>query len=317
MLTLYPPIEPYATGSLPVDAIHTLYYEESGNPKGIPVLFLHGGPGSGTDAKHRQFFDPKHYRIILHDQRGSGRSTPHACLENNTTWDLVDDIEKLRIHLKIDKWVVFGGSWGSTLSLTYAIKHPAQVLALIVRGIFLGRLKELHWFYQSGAHHLFPDIWQTFLKPIPESERGNMIEAYYKRLTSPDEKTRHEAAFAWSSWEGATLRLMFDKEMYRDFTGEHHADALARIECHYFINKNFFPTDNWILENTAKIRNIPTTIVHGRYDVICPLESAWDLHLALPEAEFFIIPDAGHSASEPGILDKLIAATDKFAKRTG
>lgn len=309
MHNLYPPIEPNSTGMLPVDNLHTIYYEESGNPKGQPVLFLHGGPGSGTDPKHRQFFDPKHYRIILQDQRGAGRSTPHACLEKNTTWDLVADIEKLREHLKVDKWVVFGGSWGSTLALTYAIQHPNRVSALIVRGIFLGRPKELHWFYQYGAHHLFPDVWETFLKPIPMNERGDLIKAYYKRLTSTDEKTRFDAAFAWSAWEAATLRLLFDEMMFLSFTREQHADALARIECHYFINNIFFPTPNWILENTAKIRHIPTTIIHGRYDVICPVENAWDLHLALPDAEFHIVPDAGHSASETGILHRLIEAT--------
>ncbi len=312
MRTHYPPLEPFATGLLPVDSLHTLYYEESGNPNGKPVLFLHGGPGSGCDPKHRQFFDPSTYRIILFDQRGAGRSTPHACLENNTTWHLTSDIEKLREYLKIEKWVVFGGSWGSTLSLTYAIQYPARVFALIVRGIFLCRPQEIQWFYQHGASLLYPDIWETFLNPIPENERGDMVNAYYKQLTSADEKIRQKAAYAWSAWEGATLRLMFDPQMFSSFTGEFHADALARIECHYFVNNSFYPSDNWILENVDKIRDIPTTIIHGRYDVICPLENAWALHRALPQAEFHIIPDAGHSANEAGILHHLIEATDRY-----
>lgn len=312
MRTLYPPIEPNQTGFLTVDSIHTLYYEESGNPDGQPILFLHGGPGSGIEAKHRRFFDPAYYRIILFDQRGAGRSVPHACLENNTTWHLVEDIEKLREHLHINTWIVFGGSWGSTLALTYAIQHPKAISALIVRGIFLCRHKELRWFYQYGAHHLFPDIWELFLKPIPEDERVDLIQAYYAKLTSQDTKIRQEAAFAWTAWEAATLRLLFDQELFLSFTADDHADALARIECHYFINKAFFPTDNWILENVDKIRHIPTTIIHGRYDIICPLENAWDLHRLLPQSQFFIVPDAGHAGSEPGILHQLIEATDRY-----
>lgn len=308
----YHPIQPYRTGFLKVDSIHTIYFEESGNPEGKPVLFLHGGPGSGTEEKHRRYFDPKAYRIILFDQRGSGKSTPHACLEANTTWDLIDDIEKLRTFLTIDKWVVFGGSWGSTLALAYAIEHPARVLALVVRGIFLCRPLELDWFYQYGAHLLFPDAWESYLEQIPEAERDNMIAAYYKRLTSEDPKTRENAAIAWSAWEAALLRLRFDPTLFSSFVTPHHADALARIECHYFINKAFFPTDNWILENAAKIRHIPCFIVHGRYDVVCPIDSAWQLHKQLPSAKLEIIPDAGHSASEPGIAEALIRATDSL-----
>lgn len=312
MKTLYPPLQPNSTGFLSVDPMHTLYFEECGNPKGKPILFLHGGPGSGIEEKHRQYFDPKIYRIILFDQRGCGKSTPHASIEANTTWDLVDDIEKLRKHLNVTQWVVFGGSWGSTLALTYAIKHPEVVLALIVRGIFLCRPQELQWFYQSGAHFIFPDAWENYLKPIPEKERGNMISAYFKRLTSSDPKIREEAAIAWSGWEGATLKLRFDPEIFSSFTASHHADAIARVECHYFMNNSFFPSDNWILENVSKIRHIPGIIVHGRYDIICPLDSAWQLHRAWPEAILEIIPDAGHAASEPGIVDALVRATDHF-----
>ncbi len=314
MRTLYPPIEPYKTEFLPVDAHHNLYYEECGNPKGKPVIFLHGGPGSGLEKHHRQYFDPQRYRIILLDQRGSGRSTPHASLENNTTWHLVDDMEKLREHLQVREWVVFGGSWGSTLALTYAIKHPTRVSALILRGIFLCRPQEIDWFYQSGAHHLFPDVWQTYLEAIPLDERGEMIHAYYRRLTSKDTKIRETAALAWTSWEAATLRLIFDPITFKSFTAAEHADALARIECHYFVNHAFFPTPNWILENIPSVRHIPATIIHGRYDVICPLENAWNLHLAWPEAKLIIVPDAGHSSSESGILHHLIEATDHYAK---
>ncbi len=312
MRSLYPPIKPYSTGFLPVDSIHTLYFEECGNPQGTPVLFLHGGPGSGLEEKHRQYFDPKAYRIILFDQRGSGQSTPHACLEANTTWDLVEDIEKIRRHLRVKKWIVFGGSWGSTLALTYAIKHPSTVNGLIVRGIFLCREEELHWFYQYGVHFTFPDAWEKYISPIPENERNNLIHAYHKRLTSSHANIRKEAAFAWSYWEGSALKLRFDPEVFASFISEEHADALARIECHYFVNKVFFPSDNWILDNVSILHGIPTIIVHGRYDMICPLENAWKLHKALPESTLHIIPDAGHAASEPGIVDALIHATDAF-----
>jgi proline iminopeptidase len=309
---MYPPIQPYRTGTLAVDRIHTLYFEECGNPKGKPILFLHGGPGSGIEEKHRQYFDPKVYRIILFDQRGSGKSTPHAALEANTTWDLVEDIEKLRDHLGITEWAVFGGSWGSTLSLVYAIMHPSKVRALVLRGIFLCRSVELQWFYQYGAHFLFPDIWEEYLQPIPEEERGDLMAAYYKRLTSNDPKIRETAAKAWSTWEGALIKLKFDPEIFSSFIAPHHADALARIECHYFVNKSFFPSDNWILENVEKIRHIPGVIVHGRYDIVCPLDNAWQLHKRWPEAKLEIIPDAGHAASEPGIADALIRATDSL-----
>jgi len=310
MRTKYPPIEPNNTGFLQVSKEHSLYWEESGNSKGKPVIFLHGGPGSGTDASHRCFFDPKVYRIILFDQRGSGKSLPYASLYENTTWDLVADIEKLRHHLNVDKWMVFGGSWGSTLAIAYAQTHPEQVLRLILRGIFLGTAQELRWFYQFGAHHIYPDEFEKFVKPIPEEERGALINAYYKRLTSPNLEERRGAAKAWSTWEGATLRLLFDPAIFTQFTEDHKADAIARIECHYFLNHCFFKTDTWLLDHVDKIRHIPSTIIHGRYDIICPFETAWRLHKAWPEAKLEIIKDAGHAAGEAGITDALIRATD-------
>ncbi len=313
MRTLYPEIEPNQTGFLKVDEMHSIYWEESGNPQGKPVLFLHGGPGGGTDPKNRRFFNPQAYRIILIDQRGAGKSTPHSCLINNTTWDLVADIEKVRLFLHIEKWVVFGGSWGSTLSLAYAETHPERVLALIVRGIFLCRKKELHWFYQFGAHHIFPDMWEKYLLPIPQEERGDLITAYSKRLNSLDPAVRKQAAKAWTEWEGAALKLRFDPKLFEEFTEDYKADAIARIECHYFLNGGFFKTDNYLLENISKIRSIPGVIVQGRYDIICPFESAWELHKAWPEASFEIIPDAGHAGSEPGITDALVRAADNYA----
>lgn len=312
MRTKYPPIEPFRTGYLQ-EGEHQIYWEESGNPKGIPVIFLHGGPGSGTEPNHRSFFNPKLYRIVLMDQRGSGKSKPHSCLKDNTTWHLVADIEKLRVHLRIDKWVVFGGSWGSTLSLAYAETHPTKVLGLILRGIFLGRKRELHWFYQYGAHFIFPDEWEKYIDPIPVEERHDLIQAYYRRLTSPDPAVRKIAASAWTCWEGATLKLIFDPNTFMQFTEDEHADALARVECHYFVNRCFFETDNWLIEKAGAIRNIPGHIIHGRYDIICPMENAWDLHKAWPEAQYTVIKDAGHAASEPGITDALIEATDSLA----
>ncbi len=312
--TSYPPIEPYHSGLLQVDATHNIYWEESGNPKGNPILFLHGGPGSGLNPSQRCFFDPSHYRIILIDQRGCGKSTPHASLENNTTWNLIEDIEKVRKLLQIESWIVFGGSWGSTLSLAYAETHPDKVKGLIIRGIFLCRKKEIHWFYKFGAHHLFPDEWEKYLAPIPEEERKDLVSAYYKRLTSPNPEIRLQAAKAWASWEAATLKLQFDAKTFADFTKDSASDAIARIECHYFMNNAFFKTDNWLIENVDKIRHIPAYIIHGRYDVICPLENAWELHKAWPEAILQIIPAAGHAGSEVGILDALVRATDDFRK---
>ncbi len=309
----YPPIEPYNTGFLPVSKEHTLYFEESGNPNGLPVVFLHGGPGSGTDPSHRCFFNPEKYRIVLFDQRGTGQSRPHSSLHENTTWHLVSDIEKIREHLKIDQWVVFGGSWGSTLALAYGETHPERTRALILRGIFLGRKKELHWFYQFGAHHIFPDEFEKYLKPIPPEERGDLMQAYYRRLTSDDPAVRKEAAKAWSTWEAAALRLIFDPELFSLFTEDKKADAIARIECHYFVNQCFFKTDNWLIEQIDQVRSIPAVIIHGRYDIVCPFENAWDLHKAWPEAKLEIIKDAGHAASEAGITDALIRATDALA----
>lgn len=314
MRTKYPPLKPNRMGKLDVGSGHSLYWEESGNPQGIPALFLHGGPGSGTDPSHRCYFDPKRYRIVLLDQRGSGRSTPHASLVDNTTWHLIEDLETLRCSLKIEKWLVFGGSWGSTLALSYAETHPQSVLALVLRGIFLGREKELYWFYQFGAHHIFADEWEKFLDPIPLEERGEMLKAYYRRLTSSDAAVRHRAAQAWSCWEGAALRLLFDPTLFQQFTEDRHADALARIECHYFLNRCFFKTDSWLLEHVGAVRKIPAVLIHGRYDIICPFETAWELHKAWPEAEFQVIADAGHAASEPGITDALIQATDRLAR---
>lgn len=310
----YPELEANFTGRLKVSEIHELYYEESGNPKGDPVVFVHGGPGGGSSPKNRRYFDPEHYRIILFDQRGCGQSTPHADLRDNTTWDLVEDMEKLRTHLKIEKWHVFGGSWGSTLSLAYAETHPAHVKSLCLRGIFLCRPKEIQWFYQKGASFIFPDFWDEYLKPIPAAERGDLVKAYYKRLTSEDRATRLEAAKAWSVWEGSTSRLYPDQDLMHDFNDPDFATAFARIECHYFTNNAFFKTDNWLIENVGAIKKIPTTIIQGRYDVVCPAESAWELHKAFPEAKMIMVPDAGHSAMEPGILKALVATMDEYRK---
>ncbi len=311
--TLYPSIEPYQTGYLSVGGGHQIYWEESGNPNGKPILFLHGGPGIGTSAYHRSFFNPDLYRIVLFDQRGCGKSLPFSELESNTTWDLVSDIELLRKHLNIDCWVVFGGSWGSTLGLTYAIEHPQSVKGLILRGIFLCRPKEIQWYYQTGADQIYPDEWEKYIAPIPPSERDDFVRAYYKRLTSEDEEERKIATQAWSGWEGSTSKLLFDPALFADFTADKSADSIARIECHYFIHHTFFETDNWIIENIDAIRNIPCIIVQGRYDIPCPIKSAWELHRAWPEAQLEIIPDAGHAATEPGILDALIRATDRFS----
>ncbi len=312
MKTLYNPIEPYDRGHLAVSKIHTLYYEQSGNPKGKPVVFLHGGPGGGLIPDYRRYFDPESYRVVLFDQRGSGQSTPHANLEDNTTWHLVSDIERLREHLGIENWQVFGGSWGSTLALAYAQTHPDRVRELVLRGIFLCRPKEIRWFYQEGASAIYPDVWEQYVNVIPVEERGDMLTAYYRRLTSDDEAVRLEAARAWSIWEGSTSKLFPDPDLINKFGEAQQALSLARIECHYFMNNAFFETDNYLIENVDKIRQIPAVIVQGRYDVVCPMMSAWELHRAWPEAELRIIKDAGHSAGEPGIVDALVDATDRF-----
>ncbi len=312
MKTFYSPIEPYDHGMLSVSPVHQLYYEQSGNPEGLPVVFLHGGPGGGTIPDYRRFFDPESYRIVLFDQRGSGQSTPHASLEENTTWHLVEDIERLREHLGVEDWVVFGGSWGSTLALAYAQTHPKKVRALVLRGIFLCRPKEIEWFYQEGASAIFPDVWEQYVAVIPEKERVDFLRAYHRRLTSEDEKVRLEAARAWSIWEGSTSKLFIDRNLIDHFGEAHLALSLARIECHYFINNAFFDTNNYLIENIDKIRHIPAVIVQGRYDVVCPMISAWELHRAWPEADLRITPDAGHSATEQGNINALVDATDNF-----
>jgi proline iminopeptidase len=312
--SLYPEIEPFDSGFLKVSALHTMYYELSGNPNGKPVVFLHGGPGGGTNAKCRRFFDPAVYRIVLFDQRGCGKSTPHAELTDNTTWDLVADMERLREHLAIDRWQVFGGSWGSTLALAYAQTHPGKVTELVLRGIFMLRRWELEWFYQKGCDALYPDAWETYLNAIPQDERGDLMKAYYKRLTGDDAQTRSDAARAWSVWEGATSFLWQDTSHIASSAEDEFALAFARIECHYFVNGGFFEHDDQLLRNVERIRAIPTVIVQGRYDVVCPLRSAWDLHRAWPEADLRIVQDAGHSAFEPGIMHELVEATDRFGR---
>ena len=314
MKTLYEPIEPFETGRLKVSPIHELYYEHCGNPNGKPVVFLHGGPGGGITPDYRRYFDPQIYRIVLFDQRGSGNSSPHASIEENTTWDLVADIERLREHLGIERWQVFGGSWGSTLALAYAETHPDRVTELVLRGIFLCRPQEIQWFYQQGASAIFADVWEEYLKVIPEAERGDMVSAYHRRLTSEDRSVRVEAARAWSIWEGSTSKLFFDPASIEKFADPEFALAFARIECHYFMNNSFFASDNYLIENVDRIRSIPAVIVQGRYDVVCPMTSAWDLHRAWPEAQLEIIQDAGHSITEPGIIDALVRATDRFGR---
>jgi proline iminopeptidase len=313
---LYPPIKAHRTGYLRVSPLHEIYYEESGNPRGKPAVFLHGGPGGGTDPRMRRFFDPKRYRIVLFDQRGCGKSRPHASLEENTTWHLVEDIERLREHLAIEKWQVFGGSWGSTLALAYAETHPQRVTELVLRGIFLLRRWELEWFYQNpgGAAALYPDLWERYIEPIPPAERTDLMRAYYARLTSSDPQVLERAAAAWSTWEGSTSFLRMNPGYVAKFAQGAYAAAFARIECHYFVNGGFFRSDNQLIEEIGRIRHIPAVIVQGRYDVVCPMKSAWDLHRAWPEADLRISADAGHSAFEPGNLHELISATQRFSR---
>jgi len=314
MRRLYPPLNPYVTHSIPVQAPHVLHVEECGSMHGIPALFLHGGPGAGCLPTHRRFFDPDRYRIILFDQRGAGRSTPHASLEHNDTPSLIADIEAIREHLGIERWLVFGGSWGSTLALAYAQAHPDRVSALVLRGIFLCRPRDIHWFYQSGADRLFPDYWADYLAPIPENERDDLVSAYHRRLTGDDELARMAAAKAWSTWEGRTATLRPDPDTVGFFADPHHALSIARIECHYFINKAFLAR-NQLLDGVERIRHIPTVLVHGRYDVVCPIEQAFALVERWPEARLEVIDDAGHAATEPGIIDALLRATDEMAER--
>jgi proline iminopeptidase len=312
--TLYPPVEPHAQGMLEVSSTHTIYWEESGNPKGKPAVFVHGGPGGGTDPKHRRFFDPSKYRIVLFDQRGCGKSTPHASLEDNTTWHLVSDMEKLREKLGIEKWLVFGGSWGSTLALAYAETHPERVSELVLRGIFLLRKWEIDWFYQEGASRMFPEAWAKYLEPIPAAERGDLLRAYHARLTGSDKDAALAAARAWSIWEGSTSCLFPDTDLVAKMGNAEFAIAFARIEAHYFVNNGFFEDPEQLLRDVSKLQHIPAVIVQGRYDVVCPAESAWDLSRAWPEAKLVIVPDAGHSAMEPGTLSELVGATDTFAR---
>lgn len=309
---LYPPINPYDSGMLDVGDGHQVYWEVCGNPKGKPVVFLHGGPGGGCGPSHRQLFNPEKYRIVLFDQRGCGRSLPHANLDANTTWDLVADIERLRVKLGIDKWQVFGGSWGSTLAIAYAETHPERVTEIILRGIFLLRQRELDWYYQEGASWLAPDRWEEFLAPIPEAERGDLMAAYHKRLTGDDEAAKLEAARAWSQWEAGTITLLPNQGMINQFGDAHFALAFARIENHYFVHKGFME-EGQLLANVARLKDIPGVIVQGRYDLATPARSAWELHKAWPTAQFHLVEAAGHAYNEPGILDKLIGATDAFA----
>jgi len=312
----YPPISPSATYDLAVGDGHRLYVEESGRADGIPALFLHGGPGAGSAPSHRRFFDPDRYRIVLFDQRGCGRSTPHASLEANTTWDLVADIERIRVRLGIDRWLLFGGSWGSTLALAYAQSHPDRVLALVLRGIFLCRDPEIHWFYQEGASWIFPDYWEGFLAPIPPDEREDLLGAYHRRLTGDNELARMAAAKAWSIWEGRTATLLESPDIQSQFSDPHLALSLARIECHYFVNQAFLGPGQ-LLRDAARLTGIPGVIVHGRYDLICPFRSAWELSRAWPGADLRVIADAGHSAFEPGIRAALVEATDRLAGQLG
>lgn len=314
MQQLFPALEPYRTHALEVADGHRLHVEECGNAQGLPVLFVHGGPGAGCEAYHRRFFDPERYRIVLFDQRGCGRSVPHAALEGNTTQNLVADIEQIRTTLGIDRWVVFGGSWGSTLGLVYAETHPRRVLGLILRGIFLCRPRDIHWFYQEGASYLLPEFWEDYLKIVPEDERENLVHAYYRRLTGANEVTRMAAARAWSLWEGRASTLLPKAAVVDHFANAHTALSLARIECHYFMHDSFLEP-NQILNNAGRLHAIPGIIVHGRYDIVCPVEQAWALHNAWPEARLEVIPDAGHSATEPGIVDALLTATNQFALR--
>ncbi len=313
-LGLYPAIEPFNQGRLAVGGGHEIYFEQCGRPDGEPVLVVHGGPGGGSNAAMRRYHDPEHYRIILFDQRGCGRSAPYASLENNTTWDLVADMERLREHLGVARWQLFGGSWGSTLSLAYAETHPERVTALILRGIFLLRRREVEWFYQDGCGWIFPEAFQAYQSVIPPAERGDMIAAYHRRLTDADPAIRLAAAKAWSVWEGTTLSLLQDDRRIETFGADAYALAFARIECHYFVNRGFFERDGQLLANAGAIKDIPGVIVHGRYDVVTPARNAWDLKQSWRGAALRIVPDAGHAMTEPGTIHELVAATRQFSR---
>ena len=313
MLALFPDIKPFAEHKLAVDEIHTLHVEECGRKDGFPILFLHGGPGGGTEPFNRRFFDPEKYRIILFDQRGCGHSTPHGSLQNNTTQHLIDDIERIREHLGITQWVLFGGSWGATLALLYAQAFPEKVTAMILRGVFLARQKDLTWLYQNGANRVFPDAWEEFIKPIPEAERHDLLAAYSRRLNSDNELVKMSACKAWSAWEGSCATLKPSSRVMDHFTDPHTAISLARIEVHYFTNKSFIK-ENQILDNMDRIQQIPGIIIHGRYDMVCPLDNSQALYRVWDNAELNIIREAGHASSEPAISDALVKATNKMAE---
>jgi proline iminopeptidase len=311
---LYPAIDPIERGRLRVSALHEIYFEVSGNPRGKPVIVCHGGPGGGSTPSMRRYFDPARYRIVLFDQRGCGRSTPHAELRENTTWDLVEDMEAIRRHLRIDRWQVFGGSWGATLSLAYALTHKDRVTELVLRGIFTLRREELEWFYQEGANWFYPDQWERFIEPIPPGERGDLMAAYQERLRSDDHQVRLQAARAWSVWEGSTVSLFPNQDRMESFAGEQFALAFARIENHYFRNAGFFETEGWILDRAPALGDLPGVIAQGRYDVVTPMKTAWELAQRWPGGELVVVQDAGHAASEPGIVHELVTATDRFAE---
>ena len=313
IFTLFPPIEPFNSGFMERDG-HQIYYEQCGNPNGKPAVFLHGGPGGGGSTAVRRFFDPKKYHIVIFDQRGCGRSKPHGCLEKNTTWDLVEDIEALKNMLRIENWLVFGGSWGSTLSLAYSQTYPASVSEMVLRGIFMLRKKELDWFYQEGASNIFPEAWEKFLEPIDENQRDDLMSAYHKIFKSDNEEKKLAAAIAWSRWEGSTSSLSYNPDMANSFSNPQFALAFALIENHYFVNKGFLEHENQLIESGIDIiRNIPTTIVQGRYDIVCTITTAWELSKNWPEAKLIVAPSSGHTAFEKEITHELIKATNGYA----
>jgi proline iminopeptidase len=312
---LYPAVEAFQSEMLQVSPLHTVYVEQCGAPRGKPAIALHGGPGGGLSPEMRRFFDPARYHVVLMDQRGCGRSTPHAEIRENTTWDLVADIERVRTRLGIDKWLVFGGSWGSTLALAYAAKHPDRVAGLVLRGVFLLTKAEINWFYQSGASNIFPDAFERYAAAAPENERGDFLQAYHKRLTAPDRETRLKAARAWARWEGETISIAGPSGLPARFNDDRFVEAFASIENHYFVNHGFFEHDGWLLDQAARLRRIPCRIAHGRYDMCTPMASAWALKQRWPEAELEIIADAGHSSLEPGIIDALVRATDDMLSK--
>lgn len=314
--SLFPSIQPHRTERLKVSALHEIYVAEYGNPDGKPVILVHGGPGAGSNSTMPRYHDPASHRIIMFDQRGSGRSTPHAELEENTTWDLIADMERIRQHFGIERWQLFGGSWGSCLSLAYAETHPDRVSEMVLRGIFTLRRKEIEWFYQRGASNLLPEAFEEFVKPIPEAERGDMVAAYHRRLTGTDEAVRLACARAWSMWEGNALSLLPNPTRVTAFGSPNYAIAFARIECHYFQNRGFLDSDDQILARAGLLKGIPGVIVHGRYDLCTPITTAWELHRAWPGSEINIVPDSGHAMSEPGIIDGLVRATENFKTRT-